>query len=135
MITHSPHTISNRTEHIGTFFIPDVSGHFEVRSMKNRKQRPLIMVLRSDWESIPVYEKIPPVIELIFEKNGELYKICQVSLWQDLKNLETAFSKHTLELLSKNQFHNVKKYKLLSNIVFDEKTTSIEAKIDIFAVS
>ena len=61
--------------------------------MKNRKQRPLIMVFRSGWESTPVYEKIAPVIHLSIEKNGTLHTACQVSLWQELKNIEVTTSK------------------------------------------
>ncbi|QGY28337.1 hypothetical protein CUN67_05040 [Pantoea cypripedii] len=104
MISHSPHTISNRTERIGSFSVPGITGDFEVRSMKNRKERPLFMVLRSDWENTPVYGKVNPVVELTIEKNGKPHPVSQVSLWQDLKNLEVNFSQRVLEFLSKNGF-------------------------------
>ncbi|HEJ7997815.1 TPA: hypothetical protein SMI16_003256 [Serratia liquefaciens] len=98
MITHSPHTIANRTERIGSFSLPGILGAFEVRSMKNRKERPLLMVLRSDWVSTPVYEKVSPVVELTIEKNGKAHPVNQVSLWRDLEKLDVNFSQRALDL-------------------------------------
>lgn len=71
MITHSPHTIASRTECIGCFTVPGVLGGFEVRSMKNRKERPLLMVVRTGWEKAAAYEQIRPVSEIVIEKNGQ----------------------------------------------------------------
>ncbi|MCW2481537.1 hypothetical protein, partial [Candidatus Symbiopectobacterium sp. NZEC135] len=92
MITHSPHTIANRTEHIGHFSVPGVLGDFEVRSMKNRKERPLLMVLRSDWENTPSYSKVKPVAEVTIERDGQSIPVNQASLWNDLKNVNVNFS-------------------------------------------
>ncbi|MBE5203488.1 MULTISPECIES: hypothetical protein [Pectobacterium] len=97
MITHSPHTIANRTERIGRFSVPGVLGDFEVRSMKNRKERPVLMVLRSDWENTPTYSKVKPVVEVTIEKNGQMIPVNQASLWHDLKNLNVNFSQRALE--------------------------------------
>ncbi len=78
MITHSPHTIASRTECIGCFTVPGVLGGFEVRSMKNRKERPLLMVVRTGWEKAAAYEQIRPVSEIVIEKTVSLVQLTKL---------------------------------------------------------
>ncbi|EPS8494266.1 hypothetical protein ACVH8U_003182 [Yersinia enterocolitica] len=98
MITHSPHTIANRTERIGCFTVPGVLGGFEVRSMKNRKERPLLMVVRTGWEKAAAYEQIHPVSEIVIEKNGNSRPVNQAFFWNDLQDTSIDFSQKAVDL-------------------------------------
>ncbi len=78
MITHSPHTIASRTECIGCFTVPGVLGGFEVRSMKNRKERPLLMVVRTGWEKAAAYEQFAQYLKSLLRKTVSLVQLTKL---------------------------------------------------------
>lgn len=70
MITHTPFTIGERYALLGSFDVPSVQGKFEVRSLTERVERPLFIVVHEKWKDASRRERIAPVVVVQFEADG-----------------------------------------------------------------
>lgn len=70
MITHSRFTIADSYAFLGSLDVLGIQGKFEVHSLKDRVDRPRLIVVHEEWRKANSRIRIKPVAVVQFEADG-----------------------------------------------------------------